>query len=65
MRFSFFGGTSFGQPANADSNDLSARTKAGAESTAMIGASLGGLFSFYAAWTRGDVFSRAACLSPS
>jgi predicted alpha/beta superfamily hydrolase len=41
------------------------RTKPGAESTAMIGASLGGLCSFYAAWTRSDVFSRAACLSPS
>ena len=27
---SFFGVTTFGQPANADSNDLSALTKAGA-----------------------------------
>jgi len=41
------------------------RTKPGRESTAMIGASLGGLFSFYSAWTRGDVFGRAACLSAS
>jgi predicted alpha/beta superfamily hydrolase len=26
---------------------------------------MGGLFAFYAAWSRSDVFGRAACLSPS
>jgi enterochelin esterase-like enzyme len=31
----------------------------------LLGASMGGLFSFYAAWTRSDVFGRAACLSGS
>ena len=31
----------------------------------VMGASLGGLFSFYAAWSRSDVFGRAACLSSS
>jgi predicted alpha/beta superfamily hydrolase len=41
------------------------RTLRGRESTAMIGASMGGLFSFYAAWSRSDVFGRVACLSPS
>lgn len=41
------------------------RTKPGRESTAMIGASMGGLLSFYAAWTRNDVFGRVACLSAS
>jgi predicted alpha/beta superfamily hydrolase len=41
------------------------RTRPGPETTAMIGASMGGLFTFYAAWSRADVFRRAACLSPS
>jgi predicted alpha/beta superfamily hydrolase len=45
--------------------DATWRTKPERESTAMIGASMGGLFSFYAAWTRNDVFGRVACLSPS
>jgi predicted alpha/beta superfamily hydrolase len=45
--------------------DATWRTKPGRESTAMIGASMGGLFSFFAAWSRADVFSRAACLSAS
>jgi predicted alpha/beta superfamily hydrolase len=45
--------------------DATWRTKPGRESTALIGASLGGLFSFYGAWTRSDVFSHAACLSAS
>jgi predicted alpha/beta superfamily hydrolase len=45
--------------------DRTLRTKPGRDSTAMIGASMGGLFSFYAAWSRSDVFSRAACLSAS
>ncbi|HKC26031.1 MAG TPA: alpha/beta hydrolase-fold protein [Thermoanaerobaculia bacterium] len=41
------------------------RTLAGRGETALIGASMGGLFSFFAAWTRPDVFGRAACLSSS
>ncbi len=45
--------------------DRTWRTRPEKESTALIGASMGGLFSFYGAWTRSDVFGRAACLSPS
>jgi predicted alpha/beta superfamily hydrolase len=45
--------------------DATWRTQPGRESTAMIGASMGGLFSFYAAWSRADVFSRAVCMSAS
>jgi predicted alpha/beta superfamily hydrolase len=45
--------------------DRTYRTRADAESTGMIGASMGGLFTFYAAWMRGDVFGRAACMSAS
>jgi predicted alpha/beta superfamily hydrolase len=41
------------------------RTLPGPSDTALIGSSMGGLFSFYGAWTRGDVFGRAACLSSS
>lgn len=41
------------------------RTRPESESTALLGASMGGLFSFYAAWTRSDVFGKAACLSGS
>lgn len=41
------------------------RTRPGRESTALLGSSMGGLFSFYAAWTRPDVFGTAICLSPS
>jgi len=48
-----------------DHVDATWRTRPGRESTALIGASLGGLFSFYAAWSRSDVFGRAACLSAS
>jgi predicted alpha/beta superfamily hydrolase len=40
-------------------------TRPEAASTSMLGSSMGGLFSFYAAWTRSDVFGRAACLSGS
>jgi predicted alpha/beta superfamily hydrolase len=36
-----------------------------AQHTSLLGASMGGLFAFYAAWTRSDVFGRAACLSGS
>jgi len=45
--------------------DATWRTRPEPESTALIGASMGGLFSFYGAWTRNDVFRRAACLSAS
>jgi predicted alpha/beta superfamily hydrolase len=41
------------------------RTRREREDTALIGSSMGGLFSFFAAWTRPDVFGRAACLSGS
>ena len=41
------------------------RTMRDPESTAVMGSSMGGLFSFYAAWTRHDVFGKAACLSSS
>ena len=45
--------------------DATWRTRPERASTALIGASMGGLFSFYGAWTRGHVFGRAACLSAS
>lgn len=45
--------------------DLELRTRPERESTALLGSSMGGLFSFYAAWTRPDVFGAAMCLSPS
>lgn len=41
------------------------RTKKDRDNTALMGSSMGGLFSFYAAWTRPDVFGKAACLSSS
>lgn len=41
------------------------RTRAEREGRALIGSSMGGLFSFWAAWTRPDVFGKAACLSSS
>lgn len=41
------------------------RTRTEREHTAVMGASMGGLFAFYAAWTRPDVFGKAACLSSS
>lgn len=41
------------------------RTLTGRESTAVMGSSLGGLFAFFAAWSRPDVFGKAACLSSS
>jgi predicted alpha/beta superfamily hydrolase len=41
------------------------RSRPEASSTSLLGASMGGLFSFYASWTRSDVFGRAACLSGS
>lgn len=45
--------------------DRSFRTRTDAASTGLVGSSLGGLVSFYAAWERPDVFGRAACLSSS
>ena len=41
------------------------RTKKGPENCGVLGSSLGGLFGFWAAWTRPDVFGKAACLSSS
>jgi predicted alpha/beta superfamily hydrolase len=45
--------------------DAEFRTRAGREDTALIGSSLGGLFSFYAAWTAPEVFGKAICISSS
>lgn len=45
--------------------DARYRTLPTREDTALIGASMGGLFSFFSAWTRPDVFGKAACLSGS
>ncbi len=45
--------------------DVEYRTKPERESTALLGASLGGLFSMWAAWTRPDIFGGAICISPS
>ena len=45
--------------------DSEFRTRADQPNTGIIGSSLGGLFSFYAAWTRPDVFGKAICLSSS
>lgn len=43
--------------------DRTYRTQAARETTAALGSSMGGLFAFYAAWTRPDVFGNAICLS--
>jgi predicted alpha/beta superfamily hydrolase len=45
--------------------DADFRTRVGREDTALIGSSLGGLFSFYAAWTAPEIFGKAICLSSS
>jgi predicted alpha/beta superfamily hydrolase len=45
--------------------DADFRTRAGRDGTALIGSSLGGLFSFYAAWSAPEVFGKAICLSSS
>jgi predicted alpha/beta superfamily hydrolase len=45
--------------------DQELRTIPTREATALLGSSMGGLFSFWAAWTRPDVFGSAICLSSS
>jgi len=45
--------------------DREYRTRADRASTAALGSSMGGLFSFWAAWSRPDVFGTAICLSSS
>ena len=45
--------------------DAEYRTRPERTSTVLLGASLGGLFSLWAAWNRPDVFGGAICLSPS
>lgn len=45
--------------------DREYRTRPDRASTALLGASMGGLFSFWAAWNRPDVFGTAICLSSS
>lgn len=45
--------------------DRELRTRPGPEDTGLIGSSMGGLFSFYGAWTRPDLFGKAICLSSS
>jgi predicted alpha/beta superfamily hydrolase len=41
------------------------RTRTDPASTVVMGSSLGGLFSFWAAWQHPDIFGRAICMSPS
>ncbi len=45
--------------------DREYRTRADRASTAALGSSMGGLFSFWASWQRPDVFGTAICLSSS
>lgn len=45
--------------------DARYRTRREASATGILGSSMGGLFAFYASWTRPDVFGKAACLSSS
>jgi predicted alpha/beta superfamily hydrolase len=45
--------------------DRDFRTKSSREDRGVMGSSLGGLFAFFAAWSRSDVFGKAACLSSS
>jgi predicted alpha/beta superfamily hydrolase len=45
--------------------DAEYRTRPDRVSTILMGSSMGGLFSMWAAWTRPDVFGGAICLSPS
>jgi predicted alpha/beta superfamily hydrolase len=45
--------------------DSTYRTQPEREQTALLGSSMGGLFSLFAAWTRPDVFGKVMCLSSS
>ncbi len=45
--------------------DARYRTRRAPSCTGILGSSMGGLFSFFAAWSRPDVFGKAACLSSS
>ncbi len=45
--------------------DARFRTQPVRECTGIMGSSMGGLFAFFAAWSRPDVFGKAACLSSS
>lgn len=45
--------------------DKNYRTLKDSENTAVMGSSMGGLISFFIAWTHPEVFSKAACLSSS
>nr|HEX4316463.1 alpha/beta hydrolase-fold protein [Kofleriaceae bacterium] len=45
--------------------DREYRTRSEREATVMLGSSMGGLFSFWAAWQHPEVFGGAICLSPS
>lgn len=45
--------------------DSTYRTQPGRDTTSIAGASMGATISFYMAWTRPDLFSAAACLSPA
>jgi predicted alpha/beta superfamily hydrolase len=41
------------------------RTRSERQATTLMGSSMGGLFSFYGAWERPEIFGGAICLSPS
>lgn len=45
--------------------DANYRTLTEEEETLVLGSSLGGLISFYAGWSRADVFGSAGCMSSS
>ncbi len=45
--------------------DETYRTRPDRACTTLMGSSMGGLFSFYAAWERPEIFGGAICLSPS
>jgi predicted alpha/beta superfamily hydrolase len=45
--------------------DAQLRTRSAPEDTCIMGSSMGGLFSFFSAWSRPDVFGKAICLSSS
>jgi predicted alpha/beta superfamily hydrolase len=44
---------------------IDARFRTKPDGAGILGSSLGGLFAFFAAWTKPDVFGKAACLSSS